>query len=428
MTDEKEAVQKIVKSTVYEMSKARKKKGVEARYFEYIDLFNAELNGDVRRCIFTQELSYHCNIKDRWCSVFSSEALGKLRSAAHDSQGRYAPTKIIDHLYRRQAELEPELLLSFTPWEEGKDPDHIAEIAKCIKARNLTTEQITEILKGWGSTMFKRLERPDQYQNTILVLIGSQGVGKDTLIRSLVGGLKQYLVPLTIAAQERDLFQQVTSGLVMHISEFDRTNKAEVASLKHLITAERLNFRAAYEARANDYAVRSSFIASTNVDAVLRDETGNRRYVIIDIESIDWKYSTDKSDKILGQWQALAKSNYKISDQTRETIKLYISGATPDNQDDDIEDAFGYWLQAKIAENPMSKRGGLLSHECKEFWEECRIYQQGIKNIKSMLKRRGWLKRTKAGSLYQVNEEWAAKRSENQPVPQDEYDALISTI
>lgn len=379
---------------VADISEARRKKKPKAAYADYIQLFTQVL-GELKRDVFTGDLHFYSDRHRRWLPVFDETALGRIRSFAREKDF-YNVSAVDDYIQRHTFESSPQLLIDLHEWD---GQDRIAEVAACLKCNNLDTSEVYELLCDWGAKMFRRLYDPI-IQNRILVIKGRQGLGKDFLVKQMLGGLGQYLVPFVIHQQERDTFQQLISGLVMVISEYDRTNRTEVSALKNMITADRASFRGAYERKPKIHMVRSSFIATCNVDGILRDWTGNRRYIIFDVADIERRYPLGDTMQVLAQWRKLSSDGYRASEETESKLAGYIDRQTPaDPEKELIEDYQILFRKARDQFGPCE--GRMLSSELGDVWKELgRLHDLRPNTIKAILKRNGFGKHTNDGTKY----------------------------
>jgi predicted P-loop ATPase len=133
----------------------------------------------------------------------------------------------------------------------------------------------------------------------------------------------------------------------MKISEFDKTAKTEVSTLKDIITAPSTNLRAPYDKDSKLRLSRCSFISSANAENLLRDSTGNRRFLIFEIDSIEYAYSGWSKDKIkewqgqcLAEMKHLAELDYKASAASWLQMREYIEKQTPGDLADEIAGQF----------------------------------------------------------------------------------------
>jgi len=359
-----------------------------------------EVLGTVRRDVFSGDLCYFDTMAKRWISVLDDVALGTVKTIAVQKAEQdwiYKPTILENVVHYMTKDKTKELLVEI-PGYDGED--RIGAIANAMKPKNISKQAVEQILKQWCGRVMTRIYEP-QIQNHILVLSGGQGIGKDHLCKTLCGGLGQFFVPFLIQQQERDTYQQLISGLVCWISEYDRTNKTEVATLKNMITADRAYFRSAYGRKPNYYTVRASFISTTNVDGILRDWTGNRRYHIIELEGIDWNYPQGKEHEmqILAQMKQLHRDGYTASDGALAEMAEYIEGQTPENPENILVDDYRNIFNDKY---PLDD--GMKASEMDDLWVKMnRIHGLNINYMRSVVKRKGFAKRVKDGIRYYKN-------------------------
>jgi len=399
------------------ITKARAKKQVEARYCDYVEFFKEEL-GPIFRDIFSDDIFYYCSKRKRFFPAMHEVTLGRLQSRACDSGGRLKPGHIECHLFALRDELEPDLLIEIPEWD---GVDRVEKIAEALTLKNMEFVHAYELLKEWGAGVWHRYNDPYR-QNRVLILTGSQNAGKSTLIETITGGLGQFCTPIAFFDNEKDTYAQVSGALIGLIDEFDRGNRASESLLKHVITSPKLNYRVSHGRKSVDHPNRMSFIASCNPENILRDWTGARRYIVMELEGIKWTYPSDfdaekqvwdpkrpVSKQILAQFKALSEMNggvgYKASAETRKILSDYLEVAKPINPDNEMIADFGHWLVAQLATR-VDGRDYLYSHECNEFWDRCRSYNKTRNYIQSLLSKAGWRVRKKKGSAYEIPGKW----------------------
>lgn len=132
----------------------------------------------------------------------------------------------------------------------------------------------------------------DGHQNMMIVLAGGQGIGKSHLAAWLCSGLSQYFIEAPISVGDRDTDVRLMSHFIWEVSELDATTrKADVAALKAFITKQTVAVRKAYGRHDTVKSALASFIGTVNEGSgFLTDETGNRRFLVATVESIDWRY------------------------------------------------------------------------------------------------------------------------------------------
>jgi len=129
----------------------------------------------------------------------------------------------------------------------------------------------------------------------VLVLQGAQYVGKTKWFKSLVPAETRLAQDgMMLRPEDRDSVKQVCSFWLVELGELDATfRKADIAQLKAFLTRDRDVLRRAYAKRESEYARRTVFFASVNPREFLHDATGNRRYWVIECDSINHDHNID---------------------------------------------------------------------------------------------------------------------------------------
>lgn len=316
-----------------EGNKKSKKKRPASRD-DYIEIIKDFL-GDVRRDIFSEDLCYFDKNSKLWVPAANTVAAlrSEVRERSINSDKLLKASEIEDSLYHLEHTLAPEFLINVPSWD-GRD--RIAELAQRVTLRSspesgIDNTCLEEHLKHWHTKMWLRLVDPT-VRNEIFILSGGQNLGKDFWIRENCGGLGQYLINFAIHANERDTKEQLHYGLVMNISEFDRTSKMETSLLKDIVTLPFTNLRFSYARRARPRDCRCSFISSVNIDDIFNDSTGHSRYVFFQVESFDKSTQFSSNDKlqVLAQGLYLAATNYKPSPTSVRLMRAEIDSRTPE--------------------------------------------------------------------------------------------------
>lgn len=347
LKESQEKYQEKVKENKEQKPRGKKERIPDASRDDYYKLFDLVLNKP-KKCIFSQKVMTLDEAENLWnpainyLEIIKSEAV-----VLNETQTNleYKLGNVLPHFKAYETTKKAQLLIDIPEWD---GEDRISEMAYLcsLNQEYVKDEDFRELLKEWMATMFLRLKNP-LIQNKIIVLQGDQGLGKDTWIEHLLGGLDQFLIPFRVSHDSKDMYMQLHQGLVMNISEFDKTAKTEVSVLKDIITSQKTNIRAPYDADARTRFSRCSFISSANIENILRDYTGNRRFMIFEIESIDYvykKWSSEEKRKwqmqCLAQGEYLASINYKAREECHEKMKGYIVQNTPIKPQDSYSEAF----------------------------------------------------------------------------------------
>lgn len=241
---------------------------------------------------------------------------------------------IEDNLARWALEKTPKLLISPKRWNKK---DLIAEVLSHIEVKDMPHEHFVELFKEWCGKIFSRLKDP-MNQNKVIILRGAQGIGKDHLINFLFSPFGLYYSNIEIALTRKENTDSVSGLLVCNIGEFDETFKTQTAMFKSLITAPSFKGRAAYARKATETSYHMSFISSVNKQNILRDSSGNRRFLIFDVAKIRWGYDHCDQNQLLAQYYHLYRTGFTASAEALESTDALIKRETPVDTDSDILD------------------------------------------------------------------------------------------
>jgi len=145
-------------------------------------------------------------------------------------------------------------------------------------------EAIRKMLVGAVARIFE----PGKKFDLVLTLVGDQGTGKSTFIKKLG---KAWSSDTFTTVHGKESFEQIQGFWLIEIAELAGFRKAEIEAVKHYISKQIDSFRPAYARCVETFHRQCVFFATTNNKDFLRDPTGNRRFMPIDIH----KYLAKKS-------------------------------------------------------------------------------------------------------------------------------------
>lgn len=135
---------------------------------------------------------------------------------------------------------------------------------------------------------------PTVTNQQVLVLVGSQGIGKTKWAERLVPSqLRKYFHPGSLTPGDRDSEITLAECILINLDELGDLNKGDLNKLKQLITQPSVRVRRPYAELPDILPRRASFIGSVNSTEFLRDETGNRRYLCVDAMAIHYNHNVD---------------------------------------------------------------------------------------------------------------------------------------
>ena len=123
-----------------------------------------------------------------------------------------------------------------------------------------------------------RVLNPGCKFDTMLVLNGSQGIGKSTLIARLGGEWFSDSLSLN-DTKDKTAAEKLQGYWILEIGELAGLRKAEVETLRSFLSRQNDIYRASFGKRTTPHPRQCVFFGTTNAESgYLRDTTGNRRF------------------------------------------------------------------------------------------------------------------------------------------------------
>lgn len=155
-----------------------------------------------------------------------------------------------------------------------------------------------------------RVFNPGIKFDNMLVLCGTQGIGKSTLIRKLAKNW--YGDSLTISDMKDKTAAEKLQGIwITELGELAGLKKMDVETVKSFISRSDDQYRAPYGLYVENHPRNGILIGTTNAkDGFLRDITGNRRFWPVKLSGVKDKSVWDISDIEIDQIWAESKVLY----------------------------------------------------------------------------------------------------------------------
>ena len=121
----------------------------------------------------------------------------------------------------------------------------------------------------------------------VMMFVGAQGTRKSTFMRMLLPEeLRQFYIDRIDFTNKKEALRALSRFLLINIDEFDQVSKAQTAYLKHLIQRTDVKERKMYETTYQQLQRYAAFVATTNSLSPLKDETGSRRYMVVEVTGV----------------------------------------------------------------------------------------------------------------------------------------------
>ena len=149
----------------------------------------------------------------------------------------------------------------------------------------ITTEQLGYLSTWLRSAVAHWLQMDTLHGNECVpTLIGAQGCGKTTFFRRLLPPeMRQYYLDHLNLSNKFDKEMALTNNLIVNLDELDAIRPSQQSSLKQTLSVSKVNGRPIFGRTQEDRDRFASFVATTNNRHPLKDATGSRRYICIQI-------------------------------------------------------------------------------------------------------------------------------------------------
>ena len=139
-----------------------------------------------------------------------------------------------------------------------------------------------QVMRLWMLGAVSRVYKPGNKFDYTIILQGSQGIGKSTFLKLMALDDSWFNDSLDSLDSDKAV-QSLTGSWIIELAELKSLARTAggVESVKRFLTATQDKYRIPYERRADTFYRQCVFAGTTNKDDFLQDETGNRRFLIV---------------------------------------------------------------------------------------------------------------------------------------------------
>ncbi len=226
------------------------------------------------------------------------------------------------------------ILQDFFSQNKGEYSGYIEQYAKCIHPQNdyniwAFKKWIVGALHNWTAGKSEKLVCP-----LTLVLTGQQhGTGKTSFLRNIMPSeLDKYVIEAKINGHDKDSMYMLCNSLLVIDDEFGGKAFKDVKEYKAISDMNIITQRRPYERESKTFKRRAILCGTTNEIDILKDVTGNRRILPINVDYIDYDAMLliDKIGLIMEAY-SLLKSGFEWIVRTENDIN-YIKQNTEQNE------------------------------------------------------------------------------------------------
>lgn len=172
-----------------------------------------------------------------------------------------------------------------------------------------------------------RTYEPGTKYDQIVVLVGTQGCGKSTIIERMAINQKWFSSSMPSPDKPEDAARHLRGKFIIEVGELVGFKKAEVEAIKNFLSKTADDFHAHYGKNDIHRPRQCIFFATTNEEQFLRDSSGERRYWPIKncVNLPKYNVWDDFTPEIVAQIWAEAVQRYK--ERIPLLLPIELSGA-----------------------------------------------------------------------------------------------------
>ena len=189
--------------------------------------------------------------------------------------------------------LESDYIMDYDPIDEflfrcdGKwdGKDHIRALARTVPTDN---PHWADWFYIWYLGMVSQWRGINHrlYGNSVApLLISKQGFNKSTFCRRLIPRELQWgYTDNLVLSEKRQVYQAMAQSLLINLDEFNQISpQIQQGFLKNLIQLPNVKMKRPYGGHMEEFPRLASFIATSNMDDILADPSGNRRFIGVEL-------------------------------------------------------------------------------------------------------------------------------------------------
>lgn len=142
------------------------------------------------------------------------------------------------------------------------------------------------VSKNFWIGLVARIFKPGCQVDNMIVIEGKQGSGKTQACKAIGG---EWYTDAHEQVDSKDFYMSLRGKLLIEISELESFRRAQMSTLKQVISSMTDRYRAPYERRPQDHPRMCVFAGTTNRDDYMGDVTGGRRFWPLVSHRIDLK-------------------------------------------------------------------------------------------------------------------------------------------
>lgn len=191
--------------------------------------------------------------------------------------------------------------------------DRFEDLFKTLNCRNENQELAKSFLWKWSLQAVRAvMGDKGQASELVLILLGGQGAGKTMWFRSLAPD-DFVKTGLQLNPSNKDSVLEANTAWINELGEIDgMTRKVDHANLKAFLSKTDDYVRRPYAVVEERIPRKSVFGGTVNNQSFLVDDTGNRRYLVLEVDCIDYNHNIDMQLYWRQVWSEARRSKSEV--------------------------------------------------------------------------------------------------------------------
>lgn len=187
--------------------------------------------------------------------------------------------------------------LNALKWDGVERLKSLARLGFCGDVGEEEAAYSGTLLTRWTMSAVARILYPGCQADSMIVLVGPQGLGKSSAVRALVGG-NGWFNDNSISADEKRAIMEVPAFWVHEMAELAAMKTRDVETMKLFVTRRTDTGVVMHGQDVTTVPRHSVFFGTTNAPDFLVDPTGNRRFWAIRTVAIDLTWIAANRDQL----------------------------------------------------------------------------------------------------------------------------------
>ena len=163
--------------------------------------------------------------------------------------------------------------------------DHVGDLIHRVTREAHAEEGMRMWLRAIAAKMMHHDEEHPWANMLMPILVGAQGLRKTTFTRMILP-IEGFFSQNIDFSPKGDWPKKLTRYILVNDDEFDRHGDSQLATMKSAISTSQVMTRIPYSRQEKAFTRLAAMIGTSNQLSLLRDDTGSRRFLVINVTQV----------------------------------------------------------------------------------------------------------------------------------------------